>query len=147
MSRVAQLARSSAQCKRERALYKKTQYKINGSMPIRYLFPLPSPHQAILCIFTLYRVFNSISLQPENFSVEFMKRFVSLVYLSCTRWRSLIKRWKPMSKRPIGRPKLRWEDDILGDIKSMNVCNWMNVAQNRDRWKKVVEQARTLNRL
>ena len=52
-----------------------------------------------------------------------------------------------MSKRPIGRPKLRWEDDILEDIKSMNVRNWKNVAQNRDRWKKVVEQARTLTRL
>jgi hypothetical protein len=58
-----------------------------------------------------------------------------------------IKRWKPMSKRPIGRPKLRWEDDVLEDIKSMNVRNCKNVAQNRDRWKKVVEQARTLNRL
>jgi len=34
----------------------------------------------------------------------------------------------------------------LEDIKSMNVRNWKNVAQNRDRWKKVVEQARTLNR-
>ena len=52
-----------------------------------------------------------------------------------------------MSKRPIGRPKRRWEDDVLEDIKSMNVSNWKNVAQNRDRWKKVVEQARTLNRL
>jgi len=31
--------------------------------------------------------------------------------------------------------------------KSMNVRNWKNVAQNRDRWKNVVEQARTLNRL
>ena len=58
-----------------------------------------------------------------------------------------IKRWKPMSKRPIGRPKIRWEDDVLEDIKSMKVRNWKNVAQNRDRWKKVVEQARTLNRL
>ena len=58
-----------------------------------------------------------------------------------------IKRWKPMSKRPIGRPKLRWEDDVLEDIKSMNVCNWKNVAQDRERWKKLVEQARTLNRL
>ena len=28
-----------------------------------------------------------------------------------------IKR-KPMSKRPIGRPKTRWEDDVLEDIKS-----------------------------
>jgi hypothetical protein len=35
----------------------------------------------------------------------------------------------------------------LEDIKSMNVCNWKNVAQNRDRWKKAVEQDRTLNRL
>ena len=58
-----------------------------------------------------------------------------------------IKRWKPMSKRPIGRPKLLWEDDVLEDIKIMNVCNWKNVAQNRDRWKKVVGQTRTLNRL
>jgi len=23
-----------------------------------------------------------------------------------------IKRWKPMSKRPIGRPKTRWEDHV-----------------------------------
>jgi hypothetical protein len=49
-----------------------------------------------------------------------------------------------MSKRPSGRPKLRWENDVLEDIKSMNVRNWKNVAQNRDRWKKVTEQARTL---
>jgi hypothetical protein len=58
-----------------------------------------------------------------------------------------IKRWKPMSKRPIGRPKLRWEGDVLENIKGMKVCNWKKVAQDRERWKKVVEQARTLNRL
>ena len=49
-----------------------------------------------------------------------------------------------MSKRPIGRPKKRWEDDVLEDIKSINIGNWKKVAQNRDSWKKVVEQARTL---
>jgi len=27
-----------------------------------------------------------------------------------------IKRWKSMSKRPIGRPKTRWEDEVLEDI-------------------------------
>jgi len=54
-----------------------------------------------------------------------------------------IKRWKPMSKRPIGRPK----DDVLEHIKSINICKWKKVAQNRDSWKKVVEQARTLYRL
>ena len=52
-----------------------------------------------------------------------------------------------MSKRPIGRPKTRWEDDVLEDIKSINIRNVKQVAQNRDSWKKVVEQARTLYRL
>jgi len=33
-----------------------------------------------------------------------------------------IKRWKPMSKRLIGRPKTGWEDDVLEDIKDMNVA-------------------------
>ena len=37
-----------------------------------------------------------------------------------------------MSKRPIGRPKTCWEDDILEDIKSINICNWKKIAQNRD---------------
>jgi hypothetical protein len=58
-----------------------------------------------------------------------------------------IKRWQPMSKRPIGRPKTCWKDDVLEDIRSMNVGNWKKVAQDRDSWKKTVEQARTLHSL
>ena len=58
-----------------------------------------------------------------------------------------IKRWKPMSKRPIGRPKTRWEDDVVENIKSINISNWKKVSQNRDDWKKLVEQARTVYRL
>jgi hypothetical protein len=52
-----------------------------------------------------------------------------------------------MAKRPVGRPKTRWEDGVLEDIKSMNVRNWKKVAPNRDSWKKVVEQTRNLYRL
>ena len=58
-----------------------------------------------------------------------------------------IERWKLMSKRAIGKPKTRWEDGVLEDIKSMNVRNWKKVVQNGDSWKKVVEQGRTLYRL
>ena len=58
-----------------------------------------------------------------------------------------IKRWKPMSKRLIGRPKTCWKNDVLEDIRNMNVHNWKKMAQNRDSWKKAVEQARTLYRL
>jgi hypothetical protein len=35
-------------------------------------------------------------------------------------------------KRPTGRPKTSWEDDVLEGIKNINVCNWKKVAQNRD---------------
>jgi hypothetical protein len=35
-----------------------------------------------------------------------------------------IKRWKSMSKRPIGRPKTRWKDDDLEAVRSMDVRNW-----------------------
>ena len=37
-----------------------------------------------------------------------------------------------MPKGPTGRPKTRREDDVLEDVKNMNVSNWKKVAQNRD---------------
>ena len=58
-----------------------------------------------------------------------------------------IKKSKPTPKRPIGRPKTRWEDDVLEGIKRMNVCNWKKVVEERDSWNNILEQARTLYRM
>jgi hypothetical protein len=49
-----------------------------------------------------------------------------------------------MSKRQPERPKTRWEDDVLEGLMRMKVRGWKKAVQNRDRWKKVVEQTRTL---
>jgi hypothetical protein len=38
-------------------------------------------------------------------------------------------------QRPIGKPKTRWEDGVVGDIGRLNVNNWKKVAQGRDRKK------------
>jgi len=35
-----------------------------------------------------------------------------------------IKRLKPMSKRPIGRSKTRWEDDVFGRYKEHKHKQW-----------------------
>jgi hypothetical protein len=43
-----------------------------------------------------------------------------------------IKRWNLMSKRPIGRPKTRWEGNVLENMNSINTRNLKKVAQNRD---------------
>jgi hypothetical protein len=49
---------------------------------------------------------------------------------------------KPIGIRKIGRPKLRWEDDEIQDIK-----NWWNVAMEEETWQKLLRKARAHVRL
>jgi len=53
--------------------------------------------------------------------------------------------WKPLTKRPQGRPKYRWEDNIKQDICQIKIKNWIVWVQNRGKWKEVVEKAKTSN--
>jgi len=52
-----------------------------------------------------------------------------------TRIVKAIYSWKPISKRPTGRPKIRWEDDVKKDIHRLKVPNWRTFVQDRRRWK------------
>jgi len=47
---------------------------------------------------------------------------------------------KPEGKRPLGRPKRRWEDNIKMDLQEVGcgVMDWMGLAQDRDRWRALV---------
>jgi hypothetical protein len=63
-----------------------------------------------------------------------------------TRMDKAIYSWKPISRRPIGRPKIGWEDDIRKDIQKLKVPNWKILVQDRRRWKEMVEKAKTLHR-
>jgi hypothetical protein len=54
--------------------------------------------------------------------------------------------WKPISRRPIGRPKIRWVDDVRKDIRKSKVPNWKTLVQDRRRWKELVEKAKTLHK-
>jgi hypothetical protein len=49
---------------------------------------------------------------------------------------------KPIGIRIIGRPKLRWEDDVIQDIKTLGVKNWRNVAVEKESWQKLLRKAR-----
>ena len=60
-----------------------------------------------------------------------------------TRMVKTIHSWKPISKRPIGRPKTRWEDDVRKDIQKLKVPNWKTLVQDRRRLKELVEKAKT----
>jgi hypothetical protein len=47
---------------------------------------------------------------------------------------------KPRRKRPSGRPRRRWEDDIRIDVREIRweFVDWMHLAEARDQWWTVV---------
>jgi hypothetical protein len=46
---------------------------------------------------------------------------------------------KPNGKRPLGRPRHKWEDNIKMDLQELGVGgDWMELAQDRDRWRALV---------
>ena len=53
---------------------------------------------------------------------------------------------KPTGKRPLGRPKHRWEDNIRMDFEEIgiNTGNWVDLAENRDYWRALVNTALNL---
>jgi len=47
---------------------------------------------------------------------------------------------KPEGKRPLGRPRRRWEDNIKMDLQKVGCggMDWIELAQYRDRWWAIV---------
>ena len=52
---------------------------------------------------------------------------------------------KPGGKIPLGRPRRRWEDNIKDLQEVGGGCeDWMELAQDRDRWRALVSTVRNL---
>jgi len=53
---------------------------------------------------------------------------------------------KPEGKRPLGRPRLRGEDNIKMDIQEVGCRgkDWIELAEDRDRWRALMNAAMNL---
>ncbi|KAJ4448351.1 hypothetical protein ANN_10366 [Periplaneta americana] len=53
---------------------------------------------------------------------------------------------RPEGKRPLGRPRRRWEDNINMDLREVGYDDrdWTNLAQDRDRWRAYMRAAMNL---
>jgi hypothetical protein len=53
---------------------------------------------------------------------------------------------KPEGKRPLGRPRRRWEDRIRMDLREVSLggVDWIRLYQDRDRWRAVVSAVMNL---
>jgi hypothetical protein len=53
---------------------------------------------------------------------------------------------KPEGKRPLGRPRCRWMDNIKMDLLEigLNVVDWISLAQDRYKWRALVSSVMKL---
>ena len=53
---------------------------------------------------------------------------------------------KPEGKRPLGKPRRRWEDNIRMDLQEVGCVyvDWIGLAQDRDRWRTLVSAVMNL---
>jgi hypothetical protein len=53
---------------------------------------------------------------------------------------------KPEGKRPLGRPRRRWEDNIKLNLRetALDVANWIRLAHDRARWRAFVNTVMNL---
>jgi hypothetical protein len=53
---------------------------------------------------------------------------------------------KPEGKRPLGRPRRRWVDNIKIDLREIgwNDVDWIELAQDRDQWRALVNTVMNL---
>jgi hypothetical protein len=46
--------------------------------------------------------------------------------------------WKPEGKRPRGRLGRRWDDNIKMELQEVVCVDWIELAQDRNRWRALV---------
>ena len=53
---------------------------------------------------------------------------------------------KPEGRRPLGRPRLRWVDNIRADLQEVGCgyIDWIELAQDRDGWRTLVSAVMNL---
>jgi len=50
--------------------------------------------------------------------------------------------WEPMGIRPVGRPRQRWQEHVMEDIKKLKVKKWKGTAKDRRTWTDVAEKTK-----
>jgi len=66
---------------------------------------------------------------------------VSVIKSRRLRWAGHVDRMEePIGKRPLGRPRRRWEDNIRMDLEEIGINeeNWVDSAQDRNYWRALV---------
>jgi hypothetical protein len=94
----------------------------------------------------------------ELHSLYFSPNIVRVIKSRRTRWAGHVARMgegrcvhrvfvgRPESKRPLGRPRRRWEDNIKMDLREIDIdgSNWIRLVQDRVWWRPFVNTVMNL---
>jgi len=94
--------------------------------------------------------FTDSSLEPLLASASFMIDVTCMSYIYRNNrkesgvYRVLLE--KPEGRRPLGRPRRRWVDNIRKDLQEVGCryMDWIGLAQDRDRWRTFVSAVMNL---
>jgi hypothetical protein len=61
-------------------------------------------------------------------------------------WHAWERREKPEGRRPLGRPRRRWEGGVRMDLREtgLGCVDWIRLSQDRHRWRAVVSAVMNL---
>ena len=55
----------------------------------------------------------------------------------------IVKKVTDWETRPVGKPRLRWLDQVEQDLKKMKLRNWREKGKDRRLWNEIVKQTKT----
>ena len=92
---------------------------------------------------------NDLYFSPNIFRVIKSRRMRRAVHVARVGERRGVYRvlvGKPEGKRPLGGPRRRWEDNIEMDLQEVGCggMDWIELAQDRDRWRALVNAVMNL---
>ena len=82
-----------------------------------------------------------------------MAAYISIIFLGNSNWCTWVRRGvyrvllgKPEGRRPLGRTRRRWVDNIRMDLQEVGCVDmdWIGLAQDRDRWRTLVSAVMNL---
>jgi seryl-tRNA(Sec) selenium transferase len=65
-----------------------------------------------------------------------------VIRMDITRTVKRLTEWEPCSSRPVGRPRLRWLNQVEENLQKIKARNCREKCKDRSLWNKIVQQAK-----